>query len=43
MKMGVPLGNHRVLVPRRTWMVRRRSRHPRTPRRTAISRVGASD
>jgi len=43
MKMGVPPGNRRVLVPRRTKTVRRRGRHPRTPGRTAISRVAASD
>jgi len=30
------------LVPRRTWTVRRRGRHPRTPGRTAISVVAAS-
>jgi len=27
------------LVPRRTWTVRRRGRHPRTPGRTTISVV----
>ncbi|MGB6927815.1 MAG: hypothetical protein WBH05_01225 [Syntrophobacteria bacterium] len=42
-KMGVPPGNRRVLVPRRTVKVRRRFRHPRTPGRTAISVVAASD
>jgi len=42
-KMGVPPGNHRVLAPRRTWVVRRRGRHPRTPGRTAISVVAARD
>ena len=31
------------LVPRRTWSVRRRGRHPRTPGRTAISVVAASN
>jgi len=30
------------LVPRRTWTVRRRGRHPRTPGRTTISVVAAS-
>jgi hypothetical protein len=42
-KMAVPPGNRRVLVPRRTWTVRRGSRQPRTPGRTAISVVAAGD
>ena len=42
-EMGVPLGNSRELVPRRTLMVRRRDRQPRTPGRTIISVVAASD
>ena len=42
-KMGVPPGNRRVLVSRRTSTVRRRDRHPRTSGRTAISVVAASD
>ena len=41
-KMGVPPGNRRVLVLRRTSTVRSRGRHPRTPGRTAISVVTAS-
>jgi len=41
-KMDVPPGNRRVLVPRRTWTVRRRGRHPRTSGRTAIPVVAAS-
>jgi len=32
-----------VLVPRRTWTVRRRCRHPRTPGRAAISVVAVGD
>ena len=40
-KMGVPPGNRRVLVPRRTSTVRRRGQHPRTPGRTGISVVAA--
>jgi len=42
-KKGVPPDNRRVLVPSRTWMVRRRGRHPRTHGRTAISVVLVSD
>ena len=41
-EMGVPPGNRRVLVPRRTWMVRRRGQHLRTPGRTAISVVAVT-
>jgi len=40
---GVSPGNHRGLDPRRTWTVRRRIRHPRTPGRTLISTVAAGD
>jgi hypothetical protein len=40
---GGPPGNRRVLVPRRTKAVRRRDRYQRTPGRTAISVVAASD
>jgi hypothetical protein len=42
-KMGVPSGNRRVLDLRRTLMVRRKVRHPRTPGRTPISVVAAGD
>jgi len=38
-KMSVPPGNRRGLDPRRTWIVRRRIRGPRTPGRTTISAV----
>jgi len=40
-KMGVPPGNRRVLVPRRTRTLLRRGQYPRTPERTAISAVAA--
>jgi len=33
---------YRGIGPRRTWTVRRRSRYPRTPGRTAISVVAVS-
>jgi len=42
-KVGVPPGNRRVSVLRRTWTVRRRGRHPRTHGRAAIYVVAASD
>ena len=40
---GGPPGDHRVLDPRHTWMVRRRVHHPRTSGRTSISAVAAGD
>jgi hypothetical protein len=41
-EMAVPPGNRRGLDPRRTWKVRRRGRHPRTPGRMAISVVAVT-
>ena len=41
--MNPPKADRRVLVPRRTCTVRRSGRHQRTPGRTAISVVAASD
>ncbi len=39
---GQPSRGTAGLVPRRTWTVRRRGRHPRTPGRTAISVVAVT-
>ena len=42
-RAGQPSRGTAGLVPRRTETVRRRVRHPRTPGRTVISSVAASD